>query len=112
GRIVTFREKDIQYEIGAGRIFHTHAKVLKLIKHFGLHTFPIATTTNFEDQQNSFYALFEPLRRVCKTLPKRTLATHTIRELLPPALHPILDMYPYRSEIDLLRADLALDLFE
>ena len=40
GRVVTQRDP-YQYEVGAGRIFHTHARVHALIRRFGLHTYPI-----------------------------------------------------------------------
>ena len=111
GRAVTYREGGLQYEIGAGRIFHAHKRVAALVKRFGLHTFPIGTESDFEGKPNTFNSLFEPIRKLLEAQDSKMLATHTIKELVPPELHPLLSMYPYTSEIDLLRADLALPLF-
>ena len=114
GRIATFRDPEVgQYEIGAGRIFHTHKRVHALIKKYKLHTFPIGTDSNFERAaKNDFLELFTPLRRVLETLDPCVLAKHTIKECLPAAYHPILERFPYRAEVELMRADLALDSFK
>jgi hypothetical protein len=113
GRIATFRDPDIgQYEMGAGRIFHKHKRVHALIKKYKLHTVPIATHTCFEHTANDFLELFTPLRRVLETLDLAVLARHTIKECLPAVYHKILDKFPYRSELGLMRADLALETFK
>jgi len=118
GRALTFRgDHGLQYEIGAGRIFHTHKRVAALVKRFHLHTFPITTETIFQAEghepvANPFNALFEPLRAQLARLPKHVLATHTIAELVPSTFHPIFAAYPYWAEIHMLRADIALPLFE
>jgi monoamine oxidase len=113
GRIATFRDPDIgQYEIGAGRIFHTHKRVHALIKKYKLHTYPIGTDSYFDHAKNDFLELFTPLRRVLETLAPSVLATHTIKECLSAAYLPILEKFPYRAEVDLMRADLALATFK
>jgi glycine/D-amino acid oxidase-like deaminating enzyme len=121
GRVATFRDPDIgQYEIGAGRIFRSHTRVHALIKKYGLHTFPISTESHYalhryvhnHSPPNSFLELFSPLRTVLETLDPHTLATHTIKECLPPEYAPILEMFPYRAEVELMRADLALAGFK
>ena len=113
GRIATFRDPDIgQYEIGAGRIFHTHKRVHALIEKYKLHTYPIGTDSYFDHAKNDFLELFTPLRRVLETLAPSVLATHTIKECLPAAYLPILEKFPYRAEVDLMRADLALASFQ
>ena len=109
GRIATHREKGIQYEIGAGRIFAHHKRVAKLVKRFGLTRYPISTESYFEDEPNPFLELFEPIRQAL--LRSDGLSTHTIGELVPDELKPILTMYPYWAEINLMRADVALPLF-
>ena len=111
GRAATYRDDGLQYEIGAGRIFHAHKRIAALVKRFGLHTYPITTESNYEHTPNPFNALFEPIRALLETQDSKILATHTIRELVPRNYDPILSMYPYTSEIDLLRADIALPLF-
>ena len=113
GRALTYRDKakNIQYEIGAGRIFHTHKHVGALVKRFGLHTYPISTESTFNGHPNPFLDLFEPIRHLLQSLPDNVLATHTVKELVPKELHTTLEYYPYWSEFNLLRADLALPLF-
>jgi glycine/D-amino acid oxidase-like deaminating enzyme len=113
GRIATFRDPDVgQYEIGAGRIFHKHKRVYDLIKKYKLHTFPISTDSYFDTAKNDFLELFTPLRRVLETLRPEILATHTIKECLPSHFHPVLEKFPYRAELDLMRADAALESFK
>ena len=111
GRALTYKENGIQYEIGAGRIFHTHERMNKLVKRYGLTKYPIGTQTNYNDEPNDFLNLFQPLVKQLETLPSTVLRTNTIEEILGPQFAPILRMYPYRAEMDLLRADLALPLF-
>lgn len=110
GRIVT--NKDPQsYEIGAGRIHVQHHRVNALVKRFHLQTFPISAENNFEESPNKFYDMFEPIRNVLRTIPEKDLQTHTIAELLPKELHPLLAMFPYNAEFHKLRADIAIPLF-
>jgi hypothetical protein len=112
GRVVTFRDPEIgQYEIGAGRIFHKHTRVKALVKKYDLHTYPISADSYFNSKPNTFLELFSPIRRVCESLDAGTLARHTIKELLPREYTPLLEMFPYRAEVDLMRADLALASF-
>lgn len=113
GRIATFRDPDVgQYEIGAGRIFHKHERVYKLIKKYKLHTFSISTDSHFDTSKNDFLELFTPLRRVLETLSPAILATHTIKECLPSEFHSVLEKFPYRAEVELMRADAALETFK
>ena len=128
GRIVTYR-KDIpsigpvQWENGAGRISRSHTRVLRLVRQYGLHTFPLSPTTCFVSskthdlQPNTFYDLLSifilPLRRLSKDV----LATHTVEQLLIQTIgikhtKELAVQFPYYSELHVLRADLALDAFE
>jgi len=113
GRVITYRDKSkgLQYEIGAGRIFHAHKRITALVKRFGLHTYPISTESTVNGHPNPFIQLFEPLRHVLQTLPDEVLATHTVAELVPKDLEAVLKYYPYWSEFNILRADVALPLF-
>lgn len=114
GRVVTYRDKskNIQYEIGAGRIFHEHKRVGDLVKRFGLHTYPIsAESTTPNGHPNPFLQLFEPVRHILQSLPADILAKHTVNELVPEELSSVLKYYPYWSEFNLMRADVALPLF-
>lgn len=113
GRAATYRGPgDIQFEIGAGRIFHAHKRVSELVRRYKLHTFPISSTSNFEHAPNNFTEVFEPLRKLCEEIPKEELAKHKIGTIVPKSMHHILKMYPYTAELHVLRADLALQLFE
>ena len=116
GRIATYRGEDgIQYEMGAGRIHKSHARVKALVERFGLKTFPITSVSAYEDPEthNAFLDVFEPIRRLLLTeLAPGTLGLHTIADLIPPSMHHVLQMYPYWAEMHMLRADVALELFE
>lgn len=111
GRVVTYRDDGLQYEIGAGRIFKDHKRVAALVKRFGLNTYPISTKNEFETHSNPFLDSFEPIHTILKDIPVSTLQKHTIADIIPKAYHPLLQAYPYWAELNLLRADLALDLF-
>jgi len=117
GRIATERvpkTKDtpaLQYEVGAGRIFHAHKRVAALVKRYDLKTYPIGADSLYEGETNDFVSLFTPVRSALEALPSKSLATHTIKDLVPPSLHSILVKYPYTSEMETLRADVALPLF-
>jgi hypothetical protein len=110
GRIVS-NHHPYSYEIGAGRISNQHSLVKRLVDRFQLKTYPIASDSVFNGQPNDFHTLFDPIRKVLQTIPPNELGNHTIAELVPPAMHPILRMFPYYAETNLLRADLALPLF-
>lgn len=116
GRVYTYHgtgeTKGITYEIGAGRIFKGHKRVSEIVKRYGLKTFPIGTDSLWEAKDpNPFQTLFAPIRAILDSLSPRDLATHTIAELLPRSVHPILDRFPYRAEFFTLRADEALKFF-
>ena len=131
GRVATMhREADgrvpaLQYEIGAGRIFYKHDRVLKLVRDMKLGVYPISmegvewrgSSTGYASEPNLFSVLFSNLGGLLQTLPKSDLAKYTIAELLkkvaPSELQtPLTLKYPYWSEINMLRADLALESFE
>ena len=116
GRIVTNR--DPQYEIGAGRIHASHKRVHALIKRFKLHTYPInnhivyrSKATQTEEPLGHDW-IFPAILAMLKRLPPKTLATHTIAQLLPPVWCSLLSRFPYWAEVQLLRADLAAESFQ
>jgi len=109
GRIATYREDNLQYEIGAGRINTKHARVKQLVERFKLNTFPIKTDSFFEHGPNPFHNLFKPIRSILSTA--ENLNETTIGDIVPEELQPILTMYPYWAEMNLMRADVALPLF-
>ena len=126
GRTATFKQKiggvDLQWEAGAGRISEHHTHVRELMRKYKLTWVPIEGTPKFvegygeplEEAQfeSGFPVFFEPLNG----LPAEQLATRTIRELLtkihgPKLTDEYLLRYPYRGEVDTMRADVALELF-
>jgi hypothetical protein len=130
GRVATMHRKAegsipaLQYEIGAGRIFYKHSRVLRLIHTLGLHVYPISMdhvewrgqSTGYTSEPNLFPILFSEIANLLLTLPPAVLATSTIGELLkkiaPPEFQtPLTDKYPYWSEMNVMRADLALQSF-
>ena len=118
GRIATFRDPEhkIQYEMGAGRIHSSHTRVHALIRRFKLHTYPISN----EMVYHPLAGTQEPLRhdwipaivRMLEGLPKKTLASNTIHDLLSPTWRTLLTRFPYWAEVHMLRADLALESFQ
>lgn len=111
GRAVTHKEKGLQYEIGAGRVWSDHKRVNALVEKYKLSTFPITSKSLFEHEENPFTRMFAALAKELEGLDEHTKRTHTIQELVPASFKPMFEMYPYRAEIELLRADLALPLF-
>lgn len=116
GRVVTNREP-YQYEIGAGRIFHKHRRMHGLIRRFGLHTYPLSDAISWKSQKgplgpNTFSEDLKDTFKALQQAPKRVLATHTLAQLIPPDLKQRLKQYPYWAELHMLRADLALPLFD
>ena len=110
-----------QWEEGAGRISENHRLLLGLVRRHGLTLKEIQGEGTYKES-GAFKAepdyfghalpiLLEPL----EALPAATLAGTTIRKLFQ-TIHgarglAILDRYPYRAEIDTMRADLALAMF-
>jgi phytoene dehydrogenase-like protein len=121
GRINTAKEG---YELGAGRIFHKHRRVLDLIKHYGLQTIPISDVSLWmplgsteEPEPNRFTSVWTTFLSLIKQLDPAVLANHTLRQLAESILgkkqtDALLIQYPYRAEVDKLRADIALHAFE
>jgi hypothetical protein len=113
----------IQWEMGAGRIRKDHTLVMGLLKDYGLTWVPIGTDTSYlarnggELVKNQFESMNIPLfLEPLSTLSAEVLATHTIKELLV-KLHgaektaELLSSFPYRAEVNTLRADLGLSSF-
>lgn len=113
----------VHWEMGAGRVRKDHKMVLELLKEYGLHWIPIGTGIQFLERpgaelipspfETGFVPVFlEPLSR----LPKDVLASNTIEGLMTRAYgsektRRILETFPYRAEVTVLRADLALGGF-
>lgn len=129
GRVVTFHKKiedvkgncsSLQWENGAGRISRTHTKVLELIRKYKLTTIPLDDTMMYEDDgiltKNIFTDTIQLFIQAVETLEESYLATHTLREVLELVLgkeetDALLLQFPYRAEVDTLRADMGIESF-
>lgn len=108
----------IKWEAGAGRIHDTHRLTHALLKKHGLHTIGIGSELSFMSgttpRPNIFESAVVPtILRPLQCLPGPVLAAHTLRQLLnrifgPDRAEDLVSWFPYRSEIDTLRADVAL----
>ena len=118
GRVLT---SDLGYEIGAGRVATTHKHVLRLVQRFGLETYPHGPgytwkSADTDMRPNDFDAVWSSIVRLIAKFDAKTLATHTLRQLAtwifgPQFTDQLLIEFPYRAELDTMRADLALRSF-
>lgn len=122
GRILTFHDRNLQWEEGAGRIHSSHTLTRELIREYGLHELPISDESAWVKTYGSELVanLFEDSLRTwlpqVQLLPSEILGTHTLYELLEGIFgsakaKAFTDPFPYRAELFTLRADLALGSF-
>jgi monoamine oxidase len=125
GRVYTrLRKDDEQYEIGAGRISSAHPLVNGLIDRFGLTRIPLPASSSTAWKPDGFTPVlpnhFEPtwtaLVSEIACLPATILATRTLRDIAVDLLgvaatERLLDHFPYRTETEHMRADVALRAF-
>ena len=120
GRVVTYKHGQNKWENGAGRIHRdAHTLVMKYMRRYSLTFSPIAADVDFENpgQTNIFESTYIPIiQTILENLPATELATHTIKELLTEIIgeqktSELLGAFAYNSEVDTLRADLALKSF-
>jgi hypothetical protein len=115
--------KDTHWEMGAGRIHKDHTLLMGLLKDYGLHWVPIGEKIDYKAgpnaplEPNLFETVIVPtMLGPLTSLSKDLLAKHTIEELMvkvygTAATTSALAQFPYRAEVNTLRADLALDGF-
>ena len=119
GRVLT---SDLGYEIGAGRVATSHKRVLQLIRRFGLETFPHHSGYTWKGlgdthmRVNDFDTVWSQIVRLIAKFDAKTLGTHTLRQLATRIMGPqltdqLLIEFPYRAELDTMRADMALESF-
>jgi len=127
GRVTTYRV-DIsgvkyQWEEGAARISESHTLMLNLFRQYKLTTAPIRDPTLYRESaayplepalfNESIPITLEPLRE----LDIDVLETNTIESLFKRIMGPkeaaaLCIRHPYRAEINVLRADMGLTLFQ
>lgn len=127
GRAFTFHGtaagRPVQWEAGAGRISQEHNLLLGLMRRYRRKWIPIGAPVQFKGsvmdtclEANQFEAAIPVMLDVLADLPAEVLARSTIRQLLtrihgPVATDNYLLRFPYRAEVDTMRADRALELF-
>lgn len=126
GRTYSYWPNDfegVHWEMGAGRIHKDHKHLMGLIQEYGLHWMPIGEDIHFKAdpkapiEPNTFERLVVPtMLGPLETLSKDLLANHTIEDLMvkvygQEATQVALAQFPYRAEVNTLRADLALEGF-
>lgn len=122
GRILTAKTG---YEIGAGRIHSSHRHVAALLRRYKLHTSPLSPDSMWLSQKavaeaaipNHFDDAWQPFLDLLNTLHPTVLATHTLKDLAgrimgPARARQLLDQFPYRAEVERLRADLGIQSFQ
>jgi glycine/D-amino acid oxidase-like deaminating enzyme len=132
GRVVTWHPgkktprkvpREIHWENGAGRIHSSHTKVLQYVKKYELTQIPISEDQDWRPKgqavstPNIWPSLATLLHSLLSSLSPQLLATHTIAQLLKRAMgsakaQRILDRFPYRAEMFVMRADMALKSLE
>lgn len=129
GRVVTYKKKledvkgkctNVQWENGAGRIHSSHKEVIDLVKRYKLTLVPLSKEQDYISDgvvsENNFEALMHLFSSSLSQLDPSLLANHTLREIVEMILHEKADsfllQFPYRAEVDTLRADLALQSFQ
>jgi glycine/D-amino acid oxidase-like deaminating enzyme len=115
--------EDITWEMGAGRIRRDHRLVMGLLKEYGLTWVPIGEAISFKKsgsspiEANTFESVGIPVYlQPLSFLNTSALENYTIQELLEEIYgslktREILAEFPYRAEVSVMRADLALDGF-
>jgi monoamine oxidase len=123
GRVYTrLRGDGEQYEIGAGRIHSSHKLVNELIDRYHMTRVPLSPDLDWKTDgfspslPNRFDPTWSAIAAEIARLPPTALATHTLRELATrlfgaAATTRLLDRFPYRTETERMRADVALQAF-
>lgn len=124
GRVVTYNKDGYHWENGAGRIAHSHKRVHALINKYGLHTIPLGTdqffipdgATEEDGYPNEFETQFASVLHEIKELSPQLLATHTLEQICKSILGEqkairFLQQFPYRAEVNVMRADVAIHSF-
>ena len=120
GRTYTYTHGNERWEAGAGRVHKSHKNTMNLIKSYGLTWIPISKDTRFKQDGtspiiiNNFDETSKMYLKVLTRLPKNVLANHTLESIMKAVYGETKDFFsyfPYRSEVNTLRADLALKAF-
>jgi hypothetical protein len=119
GRTYTYGKGSTRWEAGAGRVHRSHTHTMNLIKNYGLTWIPISKDTHFKANGdspiviNNFDETSKMYLNILKRLPSSVLAKHTLESIVKTVYGDIdfFSYFPYSSEVNTLRADLALKAF-
>lgn len=124
GRTFTFHAdlsgQSYQWEEGAARIADDHALVRSLCRRYRLALTPIGRDLTFkaagqpaepDNFTTGLPAILGPLRELPAAIRGRTTIRKLLEEIHGRGAEEFLVRYPYRAELDVMRADLALELF-
>jgi monoamine oxidase len=123
GRVVTFHPPEfpgVHWENGAGRIHSSHKMVMSYMHKYGLTFIPISDDIWVQREDNGPLIKSKFVERLTEylmpihCLPDSVLSTHTLERLLVDIVgkrktHDLLGEFPYRAEVNTLRADEAID---
>jgi monoamine oxidase len=121
GRVLTSKKHHV--EIGAGRVHESHSRVGALVDHYRLTRISLGNTTMWISRKsdgvpepNDFEPTWAAICDQIALLPPSILSTHTLRELAVRIMgskeaDAFLERFPYRAELNTMRADVALQSF-
>ena len=120
GRIATYRKNGMQFEEGAGRIHASHHRILALLKEYKIALHPISDVIEYRTAKGSqpvefgkYLANISPVHELPPDLLSRTTLKGILSLILDPKLvTDIVSHYEYRSELDTLRADKAIEALQ
>lgn len=120
GRIATYRKDGMQFEEGAGRIHASHHRTLALLKEYKIALSPIPDVIEYRTTEGSqpvefgkYLANMSPVHELPPDLLSRTTLKGLLSIVLDPKLvNDIVSHYEYRSELDTLRADKAIEAIQ
>ena len=123
GRIDTFQENGYKWESGAGRISKRHVMLLDLMKQYNEPLHAISPELSYKKDGSSCIepnlfeptldAFFEPLHKLdSKILGNTTLKEVCVKIHGKEKTEEYFDRFPYRAELEILRADLGLETFK
>jgi len=119
GRTLSYNKDGYNWEIGAGRISEKHNLVINLMKKYKQPLTSISSDLLYKDNcieenlfENNINNIFGPL----KDLSNDILANNTLKDLCykihgKEKTDKYLSRFPYKAEVTVLRADLALKSF-
>lgn len=126
GRTYSYHPEDfpgVGWEMGAGRIRRSHVHLMSLLEEYGLHWIPISADAAFKESAKKpltpdvFSSMIIPVFLApLANLSATDLAHNTIETLMHRVYgrdktNALLAQFPYRAEVNTLRADVALQGF-